>query len=124
MGMQTTQVFLRLPNVFNPTVWHSFLLNVTNGRRTFRQLDLGWNVTIRLSEEPTDPAQITPPSAPVEDSILGDEKSVSAMIILPEDDGIGGFNQYWVPVLERKRRALLKTPKWDVEFVRVPSFSS
>jgi len=119
--MRKTDVLLRIPKVDDPTVCRSFLLNLSSGSRTFRQMNLGWNVTLKRVRSGPNPPEIVPATAPVGSSVCGTENSVSAMVILPEEGAQTGFNQYWVPVLERCRRAILKTPEWTVEFVRVPS---
>jgi hypothetical protein len=90
-------------------------INLTEPWRVIDLPAQGWRIVIlKLPAGPAIP-WITPAHAAV-DAVKPDDKALCASVILPE---AGGFQQYWVPVLENYRWATLDTPAWRVTFLRL-----
>ena len=107
---------VRVPSVNDPKVWRTIALNLSQPWRVLQLPTLGWIITfLQVPAGPVTPV-ITPASVPTH-VVEPADKALSASVILPES---GGFNQYWVPVLEKYRWAQLQTPFWTVVFLRTP----
>jgi hypothetical protein len=112
----SAKALLRLPDVNDPSRWHSFVLAVSKPWRFFQKADLGWMVTIlRTPDGPASPV-MAPTTIPAASTKPAD-KALCASIVLPETRGP---TQYWVHVLETYRWSQLQTPEWTVFFLRLP----
>ena len=125
--------FLKVQMVSRPEKYDSTGLFLSGQNLTIQTS--GWVVTfLRLPVRPSTglfpsagEAKILPSQLPTSSPVLSD-KSLSAMVILPES---GGANQYWVSVPESSRFpqspyrfSLLLTSEWSVLFLRHPLAAS
>lgn len=116
VGPVADRALLRLPKFDDTNVWQFFPKTVSAPWTLFQSLTSGWMVTfLRISDGPA--AEVTPRYLGIED-ILPTDTAVTAGVILPE---FGCNKQYWVTVQERFGWARLRTPAWDVTFIKRPS---
>ena len=109
----TEVVEVRLPKVSDQTVWKRVRVQLDGPVASVRWVDLGWSCAFfRMDNVKSCFApDLTPAPAAVRDDIV----LSAGFTFLATDD------QYWVPVSEVYRRALLFTPRWTIVIQRVPS---
>jgi len=113
-GPKTEDVLLDFPNTKNGQ-WQSFTVHVVNGFHVFRGTAFGWTIILARLPESRSDAIILPQTVPAVAPIASEGAAV-ASVVLPET---GGYTQYWVPVLERYKSAILMSREWTVTFQKL-----
>jgi hypothetical protein len=92
---------------------------LNNSTNQFSLNSLGWRFIFIYAAgtagRPSTPVLV--PNTVPKDSEFRDDLALAAMVILPESDG---NNQYWIPVTEQHRFALLETKDWTIIVQRDP----
>ena len=116
IGQEIQTVILRLPKFDNTNLWQTFPKTVSGPWGLFQSVESGWTVTFLKIQNGPNP-EVSPSYLPVHAEPNPAQTAVTAAVILPED---GHANQYWVTVQECNGWARLRTPNWDVTFIKRP----
>jgi len=105
------EVFFDFPNT-KTGQWQQYSAHVVNGFYVFPGTTVGWRIIFARLPEPRTDAVVLPQIVPAVAPIASEGAAIAA-VVLPE---AAGYTQYWVPVLERYRSAVLLSREWSVTF--------
>lgn len=115
-SLNPNEVAAGFPKVSDLKTW-SFRKRPVNGSMTIiPSTAFGWQIIFLKTPGPATPS-IVPAISPT-DSVVWQETSVAATVLLPESTGT---QQYWIPIQEHHRWAQLLTIEWTVILLKAPN---